>query len=1051
LCALATAAAEKGDIGFMKVNRNAPEPVPHSLHTDDPGRLNIDLWGWESTPFYQRENPPVVSPEFLKKRAVDESYKWGANILEIYRGGYPFEKREGWTLESTLDFNRYVHNLDMIIHWFPHRMGERSPQNAVDSVVDLGKSQMDLLNVDQAAVIDGIGTEQWSSMWPRLFNKCAWPFAPHLYFYTDNLLFATTLPNEQDVRASNGSGTDDQTGGGYYSFWERSMKEGGLQFFGSQAECRPQPFSNKFGGRGYPDWILKQINDQFRVKARSRGRYNVSPSAIWWISEAEDRTPDWVRPYVYGISMDPIRSACASQLTMLGKEGLTVGGSGLPQRFPYHSKTAFVQNNYLRLYQLHDRDETPFLIDPERVAHYDNNSHAVVISDNLLSTHCVDDEAKLEGEAEFTFTEPAGYVSQMQADLHWSTTSGKIAERRTFTLHADSPYMHLRIEFSGEGAAKAKTHLHLPHYQAAEAKDARSPVFVLEPSKPDLPELWLVLPKKGFLPEEAECGFVLTPSDGVVEAWIVNPDGLYTRGDVREAAEFLCSPMEILEVSGAGHAHVTNKLDIPVTKVIRVQGGDEHPFQVYEYGRWSFRGAQPSALHKGEDYLKVYLPPKGEALVQTYDFIEESVRPGWGCQYTVALRSAEKRHGGACARAEVRDITSFIYAPRLRFAHPIKSARVDGQPWHYFNDDHVFLPNRRGIYTVEVEYGEPETPRLVSTFADVVRTHWDGKSLSFEARWPEWTDAAPEDFAFMAAVLHPGQELASIENASVVRPEPGKGSIVRFLPGRVSCTFDANAAQNLPTEGVDALVERHLRLYGASHAAHYLDESQMIAIPVEALDAPDALEEFVAVFWHQYFMEPLPEAFTPERAAKLREFVRAGGGLFLGASALQAAPAVLDQPGPGGELLHLRSDRSAHRVSHMYEWLGLTPAAADQQHPLFTDLPRNGEDMVVMPLTESFEVAKRMVVPEEGVFAQPLARFAYEPKTEVPEDSEVDKKTAALWEWELGKGRIVGYGTGLRWVYGSPDKSRPHGETKLFISNVLRRICSEEGKIAVIW
>ncbi|MDD2708977.1 MAG: hypothetical protein PHV34_13405 [Verrucomicrobiae bacterium] len=111
--------------GEAKLNKIVPtspaiSAVQHSLLTDDPSKVCLDLWGWEACPSYQRtfrrNDFKVVSPEYICKRTVDESYKWGANIVEGHRFPYPrvMEQQAGWNKESTAALHRHYSNCQIV-------------------------------------------------------------------------------------------------------------------------------------------------------------------------------------------------------------------------------------------------------------------------------------------------------------------------------------------------------------------------------------------------------------------------------------------------------------------------------------------------------------------------------------------------------------------------------------------------------------------------------------------------------------------------------------------------------------------------------------------------------------------------------------------------------------------------------------------------------------------------------------------------------------------------------------------------------------------------
>ncbi len=469
----------------------ALRPVPHSLLTDDPGKMHLDLWGWHTSSFYQRSDGRVVSPDYLRKRAVEESYKWGANLVEIYRGGFPLEQRTGWNKESTAALNRRIHELDMLVQWFPHRLDETgvsaadatqhwatnsdTPTNtfpgAIAAMRALGRDQFDALEVPAENLLDGMGTEQWPVMHALLFNLCMWPFNPAMFFYTDNHAFDETLPNEIDVSGSNGSGTDDQTSG-YYKLPSEIRKRYGFQFWGSQAECRSGITKNRFGGLGQPDWIAKQVNDQFRERARVRGRRNLSPSALWWINEVEEICPDENRRYVYGVSQDPVRCAVTARLSALGEGGRKVeteaGIRGLPQRFPYPSRTAFIQNNYLCVFAFDGRDDTMLWHDPERLAHFDNDSPAVQLCGSLAKTVMAEGEGVPEVKSVgFEHVEPAGYKAVLRARLLLDVGGNPVEETRTYVV---ANAIRLMPRLMGSAPDRMRT-LHIGHHLDAACED----------------------------------------------------------------------------------------------------------------------------------------------------------------------------------------------------------------------------------------------------------------------------------------------------------------------------------------------------------------------------------------------------------------------------------------------------------------------------------------------------------------------------------------------------------------------------------------------------
>jgi len=138
---------------------------------------------------------------------------------------------------------------------------------------------------------------------------------------------------------------------------------------------------------------------------------------------------------------------------------------------------------------------------------------------------------------------------------------------------------------------------------------------------------------------------------------------------------------------------------------------------------------------------------------------------------------------GECV-VKVFNVTPLIFAPRVQFAQKIASVKLDGKPWHYFDEDMVFLPNRPGTYRVEVAYGEPTVPHLTRTYGVLGSSHWDGKTLTMEFELPPWANRLYPGLKLTGAVKTEGREVTSVKKASVIyRVE--KGVVIEYLPGEV--------------------------------------------------------------------------------------------------------------------------------------------------------------------------------------------------------------------------------------------------------------------------
>ncbi len=1026
----------------------------------DPNPSPLDLWGWHTSPFYQRWDERVVSPAHLLTHAVEDSYKHGANLVEIYRGGYPLEQRGGWTRESTAALHRAAHDLDMLVQWFPHRLdGDAQPKagltnhwaegsdvatntfpGAVRAMRELGAALFDSLETPPEELLDVFGTEQWPVMHALLFNKCMWPYQPAMSFYTDNHAFDETLPNEIDVTASNGAGTDDQTVG-YNALPSEIRKQYGLQFWGAQAECRTGIAKNRFGGLGQPDWVLKQVNDQCRERARERGRRTLSPSAIWWISEVEDMCSDANRRYVYGASQDPVRCAVTATLSGLGRDGLKVeteaGARGLPERYPYPSRTAFLQNNHLCVFALPGVDHAMLWHDPERLAHYDNDAASILLCDPFMET--VAGGGPVETiSAKFEHLEPAGYKAVWRWSLRLKCATGEVDETRTAEMISDAPYVRVKVERAARSTAALGARFGTPHYDrlrvgkttyAQPTEVAPQQCFTLVDSTGRYPELAFMLLSRGAIehvrwaPQQG-LTFESRPGERETFELAVGPH------NAGELFEYLSQPEERVVLDAAGGAVVSNQLGIPVVKVVRVAGAGPHPFQVNEHGQWGFRGAQPSLLHAGEDYLKCYLPAHGSARIQRYGFLEDVARPGWGCQYTMALGECWRRGQRAGVTAEVRSVTSFLFAPRVRFKTSLAEVHVNGRPWRYFDGCHVFLPNRRGSYRIEVTEGPATQPHVARTFAHIENAEWRGGQLTFEARLPEWVQGAPADFDLVALIRHPGMEVTGLDGASLLRAKPLSASIIRFKPGAISLRFAAQGNARVRRADAGADIGSHLAHRSALMLRPYLRPFECKEMALDHIGPCDVL------VWNHYCLDELPETLRPAVIDNLRNHVEHGGGLLLMANAVRIAPQLMGTSTDRWRTLHIGHHLNVDCQSFNLE-------ALVDAHPVFQGLsPR-----VTWIEPGPSDIFKRVLGDAPG--GRALARMQVQFKPGKHSDDPIYASTPALWEWRLDQGRILACACGPRYTLGSPNRWTPPASARRLVENAVRYLGGGAPKVRV--
>ena len=236
---------------------------------------------------------------------------------------------------------------------------------------------------------------------------------------------------------------------------------------------------------------------------------------------------------------------------------------------------------------------------------------------------------------------------------------------------------------------------------------------------------------------------------------------------------------------------VQNRLPIPVAKVVRIADAGCEPYLVHEYGWWMFRGAQPSKEDRRSDFLKLYLPPNGSAWVQRDRFIKGLVKPGWGCQYILAIKDIAKITGGSRCTAKVFSVTPFIFAPRVGFSNPITRAEVNGLPWHYFDGNQLLLPNRKGIYEVRVWHQGWIVPHLSGSSACIDRTEWQENTFKFTASLPPWAKKIPKNLHFTAALELSGNSPKEVRGGQLAK-RLRDGVLIRFKPGGIAVRTSEN-------------------------------------------------------------------------------------------------------------------------------------------------------------------------------------------------------------------------------------------------------------------
>lgn len=410
--------AESLTITEITLRRIPPEPTPDP----EPGRPYADLWGWMACIDYQRAQP--ASREALQASTLDEPYKWGANFVQAYPHMWHRDWRRRWSTEDIEAYRKHAHEQRYLIdcHGFPIHDADKF----IEQVKTWGRLDSNPLAYGWEPVVDTWEVESPGQAVPddgdftiRLLHTL-WSFNPGTPYnqcdYRPNTWqhFGTTSDFVSWYRGPNTVktimcanfvrvgerhlptvGYTDKAPFRVFG-GDRGLNDGTRRLFmGYQADSRFFSYGGKnagslFGGGATADLILKQANDFFRPRALDPT--DVSESALWWLGETPEIIPGHHRASVYAASMDPIRCAFSATFAATGFDGSVArrrelfeelaGESvrcpwGLNDIAPLPARTVFIQNNFFRLQRSPDGDAGMLLIDPQRTAHFDNNSLAV--------------------------------------------------------------------------------------------------------------------------------------------------------------------------------------------------------------------------------------------------------------------------------------------------------------------------------------------------------------------------------------------------------------------------------------------------------------------------------------------------------------------------------------------------------------------------------------------------------------------------------------------------------------------------------------------------
>ncbi len=827
------------EITQIVLEKTAAAPVPHTLQQPRPGWPLMDLISWCEYVYYTI--PPGLGPDDILAKTLRPSWKAGLNmiwtVLNNASGTIPFpwdEQATGiWSMPSTYAWSNdgrwqvegyrrylgYVHERGMMemLYWPGGLPGVRADLTAPGGVASAIKGFDKIYNslrYDPRGLSDAISNERYCAT-----NNSLTGSRPLALAHVNQLLesnpgaFAVNyisgvdsarpgmvgdFPNGlEPYSAGYFEGRDDalmfapdpwllRVAGGKKYRWIEFWTEDGELIPASQ---RDPKYTSWYGGHIGEDYIVKQMNDMARLRLLAPEQCDALTGVTWYtdgniVSSANVEM-------AHAVSQDPVRAAMAGQLRTLGQ------GGRVRSLYPYAANSHFLQNNYLALFLPTGKTGGELFYDLKRTANFTPSSFCVPLSRNFLDV--------LQNETVTSTTnrvlERGGYRSVLQSTIQMSLGQTTVGETRTFEMIADTPYLTVTIEDQVQGPMTS-----LGHVLGGDGFDQLlvGGQVVQETQSLAVPKIAVLRDSSGLKPDLAVL-FLETPAGSTLAWWpgqslavnrpqaqrlrlaLAAPTDLYLQNQLEGLGQLLSQPMLTINWEN-GPMRVNNTSPLPVTQVVALRGADDRPYLVGEGGWWTFRGAQKSKQVVNTDFVKVYLASQGEATILPWGFIEGVARPGWGCQYVLALAEVGSALDGGSCRVKVLSETPMIFAPRVEFAWPIAEVELDGKPWFYFDDTQVFLPQSRGEHELRVRKGTAVVAHLTRTYLNVRSTRFSDGELSLETVAPPWRPKIPEGLRLTAQIEHPGRELAGITGGKNVKGTRGQ-SLISVEPGTIKIRF----------------------------------------------------------------------------------------------------------------------------------------------------------------------------------------------------------------------------------------------------------------------
>lgn len=244
----------------------------------------------------------------------------------------------------------------------------------------------------------------------------------------------------------------------------------------------------------------------------------------------------------------------------------------------------------------------------------------------------------------------------------------------------------------------------------------------------------------------------------------------------------------VIELGDTGELAIPNELPIAWTRVLQVVQPTRTPYMVRENGHWLWRGVQDAG--DGSDLLRVVHLPGDTVLVRGGSGLLQRTRPGPGALRCVALRDPTP----TSVTARVLQPTRFA-PPSVVMGQEFSAVSLDGKPWAWHHGRTVFLPDRKGSYTITTaRHDGPSSPHVIATRAPLRDCHFEPQQREL-VLVVDVDDERPADLAFTAVVSGApravtGGELvpeADVRHADAVTAAAAQqgGTVIRFLPGVV--------------------------------------------------------------------------------------------------------------------------------------------------------------------------------------------------------------------------------------------------------------------------